>query len=109
MSESEKNMIAEEEEFAPELIDLEDEEGNTVTFEIIDGLELDDGSRYYALVPYSENDDEDIDDDEFVILKETEKDGETYLATIDNDDEYNRIGAAFLERFSEEIFGEDAE
>ena len=108
MSELEKN-IAEEEEVAPELIDLEDEEGNTVTFEIIDGIELDDGCRYYALIPYGEDNDEDIEEDEFVILKETEKDGETYLATIDNDDEYNRIGAAFLERFSEEIFGEDAE
>ena len=107
MSELEKN-INEEEGFAPELIDLEDEEGNTVTFEIIDGLELEDGNRYYALIPYSEDDNAEIDEEEFVILKETEKDGETYLATIDNDDEYDSVGAAFLERFSE-IFGENAE
>ncbi len=107
MSELEKNVNEEEEEFAPELIDLEDEEGNTVTFEIIDGLEFE-GCGYYALIPYTEDEDEDIDEDEFVILKETEKDGETYLATIDNDEEYDRVGAAFLERFSE-IFGEDAQ
>lgn len=106
MSELEKN-INDEEEFAPELIDLEDEEGNTVTFEIIDGLEFE-GCGYYALIPYSEDDKEDVEEDEFVILKETEKDGETYLATIDNDEEYDRVGAAFLERFSE-ILGEDAQ
>ena len=104
MSELEKN-INEEEEFAPELIDLEDEDGNTVTFEIIDGLEFE-GCGYYALIPYSEDDNEEVDEDEFVILKETEKDGETYLATIDNDEEYDRVGAAFLERFSE-ILGEE--
>ena len=106
MSELEKN-INEEEEFAPELIDLEDEEGNTVTFEIIDGLEFE-GCGYYALIPYNDNDDEEVDEDEFVILKETEKDGETYLATIDNDEEYDRVGAAFLERFSE-LLVEDAQ
>ena len=106
MSELEKT-INEEEEFAPELIDLEDEEGNTVTFEIIDGLQFE-GCGYYELIPYSEDDKEDVEEDEFVILKETEKDGETYLATIDNDEEYDRVGAAFLERFSE-ILGEDAQ
>ena len=106
MSELEKN-INEEEEFAPELIDLEDEEGNTVTIEIIDGHDFE-GCGYNAIIPYSEDDKEDVEEDEFVILKETEKDGETYLATIDNDEEYDRVGVAFLERFSE-ILGEDAQ
>ncbi len=103
MSELEQNIN--EEGYAPELIDLEDEDGNTVTFEIIDGMEFE-GCGYFALIPYSDNDD--INEEEFVILKETEKDGESYLATIDNDDEYDRVGAAFLERFSE-IFSEDDE
>ncbi len=103
MSEIEQNIN--EEEIEPELIELEDEEGNVVTFEIIDGMEFE-GCGYFALVPYSE--DENIDEDEFVILKETEKDGESYLATIDNDDEYEKVGAAFLERFSE-MFEDDDE
>ena len=47
--------------------------------------------------------------DEFVILKETEKDGESYLATIDSDEEYDRIGKAFLERFSMIFDGEEEE
>ena len=97
---SELDNMNNEEGYTPELLDLEDEEGNTVTFEIIDGMEFE-GCGYFALIPYSEDENDDIDEDEFVILKETEKDGESYLATIDNDDEYNRIGAAFLERFSE--------
>ena len=39
-----------DEEYTPELIDLEDEDGNTVTFEIIDGMEFE-GNNYYALIP----------------------------------------------------------
>ena len=97
MSENEK--ILNEEEYTPELIELEDEDGNTVNFEIIDGMEFE-GSNYFALIPYTEDEDAETEDDEFVILKETEKDGESYLATIDSDEEYDRIGKAFLERFS---------
>ena len=36
------------------------------------------------------------------------KDGEPFLATIDSDEENDRVGAAFLERFSV-IFGEEEE
>ncbi len=93
-----------DEEYTPELIDLEDEDGNTVTFEIIDGMEFE-GNNYYALIPYSEEESDETED-EFVILKEVMKDGEPFLATIDSDEENDRVGAAFLERFSV-IFGEE--
>ncbi len=98
MSEIEKNMS--EEDLDYELIDLEDEDGNTVTFEIFYRLELD-GAPYYALTPYSEDENPDTDDDEIFFLKEMESDGEKYLDTIDNDDEYQRVANAFFELFSE--------
>ncbi|MCH5323917.1 MAG: DUF1292 domain-containing protein [Eubacterium sp.] len=101
MSESEK-ITNEEEDYDFELIDLEDEEGNTVTFEVFYRLEVD-GAVYYALTPYSEdeNSDSDEDEDEVVFLKEMENDGEKYLDTIDSDEEYDRAAEAFFELFSE--------
>lgn len=106
---SELENINNEEEYAPELIDLEDEEGNTVTFEIIDGMEFE-GKNYFALIPYTEEDsDEESDDDEFVILKEVEKDGERFLASPDSEEENDKVGEAFLSRFAEMFDDSDAE
>lgn len=97
------------EEYEPELIDLEDEDGNTTTFEIIDGMEFN-GGLYYALIPYTENDEEtEMDEDEFVILKEVEKDGDKLLATIDDDKEYSDVGEAFLKKFQLMFAEEDGE
>lgn len=103
---SEELDIINEDEYTPELIDLEDEEGNTVTFEIIDGMEFE-GCNYFALIPYTEDESEESEDDEFVILKEIEKDGERFLATIDDDNENDRVGTAFLDRFSEIFMNEE--
>lgn len=82
------------------IIELEDEEGNITRFEFVDSAELD-GTLYYALIPTDY--DESSEDDEaadFVVLKEQVIDGEAMLSTIDDDDEYTRIGEMFLERFS---------
>ena len=88
----------------PELIELEDEDGNTVTFEFIDSVEHE-GAVYYALVPYSEGDD--AEEEEFVILKEIALEDEQYqLVTIDDDNEYSSVGELFLKRF-QEAFGEE--
>ncbi len=80
------------------IIELEDEEGNITRFEFVDRAELD-GVAYYALIPadYDEND----ETAEFVVLKEQIVNGEAMLATVDDDDEYNRVGEMFLQRFSE--------
>ena len=82
-----------------ELIDLFDEEGNSQTFEILDTIKLD-GFRYVALYPFSEEEEEIEEDGEFVVLKAVGDSNE--LTTIDDDDEYEKIGAMFLARFNEE-------
>lgn len=93
-------------EFTPDLYTLVDDEGNEQTFEMLDALEQD-GEKYYALVPYYENpEDLENDDGELVILKSTFEDDEEILATIDDDDEYDRIGAIFLDRLNE-MFGDE--
>ena len=58
-----------EEEYQPDLMTLEDEDGNEVTFEVIDALDHK-GVHYLAVVEYAENED-DLDEDALVrVLKE---------------------------------------
>lgn len=80
------------------IIELEDEEGNVSRFEFIDRMEFR-GGVYYALVPADYDEEEGAT--EFIILKETEIDGESMLATVDDEDEMNAAGDEFLKRFAE--------
>ncbi|MBR7038419.1 MAG: DUF1292 domain-containing protein [Oscillospiraceae bacterium] len=94
-------------EYTPEIFTLTDEEGNESEFELMDVMELD-GTIYYALIPYTDDPDAMIEDDtELVVLKVGEENGEEFLATIDNDEEYDRIGKIFIDRISEMLEGED--
>ena len=81
------------------ILELEDENGNVERFEFVDRAEMN-GIVYYALIP-ADYDEEDGSAAEFVVLKETEADGESVLATVDDDAEYNAAGEMFLQRFSE--------
>ncbi len=94
-------------EMAADLYTLVDEEGVEQTFEMIDVLEIDD-ERYYALVPYYEDPTKELEaDGELVILKsDVDENDEEILASIDDDDEYERIGQMFLDRLNE-IFEEE--
>ena len=98
-----------EEEYTPEIFTLTDDEGNEHEFELMDIME-DNGIVYYALVPYSEDPEAMIEEDtELVVLKMMEENGEEFLATIDNDEEYERIGNLFIQRISEMLEGDDEE
>ncbi|HIZ56346.1 MAG TPA: DUF1292 domain-containing protein [Firmicutes bacterium] len=95
-------------EYTPDLFTLVDEEGNEVEFELLDVMEEGE-ERYFALIPYHENPEEMLDDDgDLVILKSEIVNDEEMLASIDDDDEYERIGAIFLERL-ENAFDEEDE
>ena len=80
------------------ILELEDEDGNVERFEFVDRAELN-GIVYYALIP-ADYDEED-GTAERVVLTEEIVDGESVLATVDDDDEYNAAGEMFLKRFSE--------
>ena len=97
------------EEYTPEIFTLTDEEGVEHEFELMDVME-EDGTVYYALVPYTEDPEARIEEDkELVVLKGgTDENGEDFLATIDNDEEYDRIGQMFIDRISE-MLEEDGE
>lgn len=87
-------------EYTPELFELIDDEGNKKNFELIDAVELD-GEQYFAMVPAIEDDDFLNADCDLVILKSIEDNGEEILASIDDDDEFDKVSAFFLQRMQE--------
>ncbi|MDD6033299.1 MAG: DUF1292 domain-containing protein [Oscillospiraceae bacterium] len=92
---------------SPELLTLEDENGEETVFEILDTMDLDD-KTYVALTPYYENPEEMLDGDaELVVLVSETVDGEEFLASIDDDEEYDRVGSIFLERLMAEYDSEE--
>ena len=97
----------EKNEYTPDLFTLEDEDGNEQEFELLDVMEYED-EVYYALTPYyGDQREEQLEDDgEVVILKEEMVDGESMLVSIEEDEEYEKIGGLFLERLNE-IYDDD--
>ena len=90
-----------DENYNPDIVSVVDEDGVEHTFEELDRIETDD-ARYVALLPvYDEAEDILDDDDELIILKVNEEDGETYLEPIEDEDEFNEIGSIFEERLSD--------
>ncbi|HNX63796.1 MAG TPA: DUF1292 domain-containing protein [Oscillospiraceae bacterium] len=93
-------------DFTPDLYTLVDEDGKEQTFEMLDALEVDD-TTYYALVPYYQEAQEIAEDDgELVILKAQQDGEEEILVSIDDDEEFDKIGKIFMERI-EAMFDED--
>lgn len=87
MSEEKKNNV----------VVLTDEEGNEKEFEHIDTVE-DNGNVYLAFIPSEFSEEEEA---EVVLLKIVEQDGLEALATIDDDEEFDRVSAVFWERIEE--------
>lgn len=97
--------MSEMNEYTPELFELVDDEGNKKNFELIDAADID-GEQYYAMIPAVDDEDFLGDDCDLVILKVIEEDGEEILASIDDDDEFDRVSAFFMERLQEAFEGE---
>ncbi len=86
------------EEYNPDIITLSDDEGHEYTFEVLDAVETDD-SRYLALLPVFDDPQTMLDDSgELVIVKVIEEDGEEFFTEIEDDDEYETIADAFIDR-----------
>ena len=88
-------------EYGVDIISLSDEEGNEYNFEILDRLETEEGD-YVALLPIYDDAKEMLDDNgELVIMKVGEENGEEYYENIDDDDEYDTVADAFIERLQD--------
>ena len=96
MSENIKN-----EEYNPDIVTLSDDEGKEYVFEVLDGIETDD-ARYLALLPVYDDPKDMLDDSgELVIVKVGEENGEEYFYDIEDDDEYETIADAFIDRLED--------
>mgnify|MGYP002514070767 CR=1 FL=1 len=88
-------------EYNPDLITLTDDEGKEYTFEVLDAIETDDG-RYLAMLPTFDDPKKMLDDSgELVIVKVLEENGEEFYTEIEDDDEYETVADAFVERLED--------
>ena len=99
MSEEIKVPAGEEmEDYTPDLMTLEDEEGNEHTFEVIDAADFKD-ERYMAVVPYVEDPSKMLEEDmELIIMKVAEDDEGEYLDIVDDDNELYEVSEMFAQR-----------
>ena len=86
---------------------LTDEDGNESEYELIATCEMN-GNTYYALIPAEADTEGDIL--EYVILKlEKQENGEEFLVSVDDDDEFDDVADYFDDYLAEEIdYDEDA-
>lgn len=89
-----------ENEYQPDLMTLEDEDGNEITFEVIDALDHK-GVHYLAVVEYVEEDEEPDEDAQLVILSVGEDESGEYMDVVDDDEALMEVGALFEKRLSE--------
>ncbi len=88
-------------EYNPDIITLADDDGKEYSFEILDAVETDE-ARYLALLPTFDDPQKMLDDSgELVIVKVGEENGEEYFYEIEDDDEYETIADAFVDRLQD--------
>lgn len=85
-------------DYNPDIITLSDDDGNEFTFEVLDAIETDE-ARYLAMLPQYDDPQKMLDDSgELVIVKVEEEDGEEFFSEIEDDEEYEMIADAFIDR-----------
>ena len=85
------------EEAKPDLLTLEDEDGQEVTFEVIDATEVN-GTRYLAVIPYQEDPASLQEDAELILTRIGTDDEGEYMDIVDDDEELLTVGKVFEER-----------
>lgn len=93
--------MSENKEYNPDIITLSDDDGKEYSFEILDAIETDE-ARYLALLPIYDDPQKLLEaDGELVIVKVGEENGEEYFYEIEDDDEYETIADAFVDRLQD--------
>lgn len=96
------------EEYEPEIVTVQGEDGKDYQFEIIDAIETDDG-RFIALLPVIDDDKEPTEEDfEIIPVQVIEDENGTTLAPIEDDSLMDEVAEIFEERLAE-MFEEDEE
>lgn len=97
-----------EEFYEPDLISVTDEDGNEIVFELLERYETDD-NVYVTITEYHDDAEEIVEaDNEVIILKVLEEDGEEYLAEIEDEVEFEQASDILMamveEKFDVEYF-----
>lgn len=91
----------EEDDYTPDLITLEDEDGKEHVFEVIDAADLDD-THYMALVPYVEDEKQlEETEAELILMKVGEDENGEYLDIVEDDEELYKVSKMFEKRLQE--------
>lgn len=94
-------MANEEEFYEPDIISVNDEDGNEILFELLERYETDE-DVYVAITRYYETDEEIVEGDyEVIILKVVSEDGEEYLAEIEDEVEFEQISDILMAKVEE--------
>ncbi len=95
-------------EFAPDLITLIDDDNNEHSFEILGEIE-DERGKFYALYPVFDNPEDAVNDSgEYYIMEVIEEDGEEQLATLEDEELADELAAVFEENFAK-LFEDEEE
>lgn len=88
-------------DYNPDIITLEDDEGNEYSFEVIDAADFN-GKRYLAVVPFADDAAEALEEDaELVIMRVGNEGDDEFVDVVEDEDELADIGARFAERLSD--------
>ncbi|MCL2023526.1 MAG: DUF1292 domain-containing protein [Oscillospiraceae bacterium] len=92
-------------EYNPEIIAIQDEDGKEYLFEVLDRLERDEGT-FVAITPA--DDDDESDEGEFIVLEVNEEKDDIYVSQIENEELLEELGNLFEERLAL-MFAEEEE
>ena len=94
--------------FGGDFVSITDEEGNEFELELLDAI-IKDGVYYHAFLPAPQEGESEEEEQDLIILKSTEENGQELLSTLDTDEELEEIYTIFMERLFEDEEDEEDE
>ena len=96
--------MANEEMYEPDIISVNDEDGNEILFELLERYETDD-DVYVAITEYRDDDEDIVEADfEVIILKVvTDDTGDEYLEEIQDEMEYEQVSDILMSKVEEKF------
>lgn len=96
--------MANEEMYEPDIISVNDEDGNEILFELLERYETDD-DVYVAITEYRDDDEDIVEADfEVIILKVvTDDNGDEYLEEIQDEMEYEQVSEILMSKVEEKF------
>lgn len=100
MNEDENVNVPEEE--LDNIVVLNDENGEEVSFEFLDVVELD-GEEYVILLPIEEDEEEEAGEVVILKIEDTENEEEESYVSVEDDEILNKVFEIFKEKFKDEF------